>query len=106
MNQSVKTFDGHDHQFTPEEHLQQISAHIIFTEVEQPANLVDSNQWHQRKMACLQFSLTGIAFIWVLQIREILKKVWFAFIPAFEKQVSTQKTAYYAQVNRRKRLKT
>ena len=57
MNKSVKPFDGLDHQYTPEEHLQQIDAHIIFTMGEQPTDPVAFNQWHKQKMAYIQCSL-------------------------------------------------
>ena len=40
MNKSVKTFDYLDHQYTPEEYLYQIDAHMIFTVREQPLDPV------------------------------------------------------------------
>ena len=54
MNKNVKPFDGLDHHYTPEEHLQQIDAHIIFTMGEQPFDLVAYNHWHKRKKAYIQ----------------------------------------------------
>ena len=51
MNKSVKTFDGLDHQSTPEEVLHQVDAHIIFAMGEELLDPVDYNQWHKRKMA-------------------------------------------------------
>ena len=52
-NKSVKTFDGFDHQYTPQEYLLQIDAHTIFTMGEQPLIPVAYNQWHKR-MANIQ----------------------------------------------------
>ena len=98
MNKSVKPFDGLDHQYTPEEYLQQIDAHIIFTMGEQPTDPVAFNQWHKRKMAYIQCSLSGIALSWFLRLHESYKNDWSAFVSAFKKQFSSQKTAYYAQV--------
>ena len=48
INKSVQTFDGLDHQRTPEEHLHQSDAHIIFTMGQQPFDLGSYNQWHKR----------------------------------------------------------
>ena len=58
MNKSVKTFDGLDHQYTPEEFLHQIDAHMIFNMREQPLEPIDDIQWHKRKMAYIKL------FIW------------------------------------------
>ena len=74
MNKSVKPFDGLDHQYTPEEYLQQIDAHIFFTMGEQPIDPVAYNQWHKRKMAYIQCSLSGIALSWFLRLHESYKK--------------------------------
>ena len=63
MNKSVGTFDGLDHQSTPEEDLHQIDAHIFFTMKEKLLNPVACYQWHKQKMASLQCSLTGVASI-------------------------------------------
>ena len=49
MNKSVRTFDGLDHQNTPEECLHPIDAHMIFTMGEPPLDDVGSNQWHKQK---------------------------------------------------------
>ena len=62
INKSFKTFDGLDHQYTPEEYLHQIDAHLIYTTGEQPLDPVSYNQRHKRKMAYIQRSLSGIAF--------------------------------------------
>ena len=66
-------------------HLQPISEHeCIF--------------WHARRMAFIQCSLTGTAFSWYIRLNDTYKQVWHAFVQAFEKQFSSQKNAYYAQV--------
>ena len=80
MNKTVKPFDGLDHQYTPEEYLQQIDAHIIFTMGEQPIDPVAYNQWHKRKMAYIQCSLSGIALSWFLRLHESYKNDWSAFV--------------------------
>ena len=49
MNKSVKPFDGLDHQYTPEEYLQQKDAHNNFTMGEQPLDLLGFNQWKKNK---------------------------------------------------------
>ena len=50
-------------------------------------------------MAFIQRSLSGIALSCSLRLHEIYRKEWSAFVSAFKKkQFSSQKTAYYAQV--------
>ena len=51
MNNSVKTFDGLDRQYTSEEHLQQNDANIITTIGEQTLDPVACVQWHTSRMA-------------------------------------------------------
>ena len=53
---------------------------------EQPLDPVAYNQWHKRKMAYIHCALSGY------------KNDWSAFVSSFKKQFSSQKTAYYAQV--------
>ena len=45
MNKPVITLDGLDHQYTPEEYLLSIEAHMIFTMGEQALDPVVYNQW-------------------------------------------------------------
>ena len=46
MNKLRRIFDVPDHQYSHEEYLHQVDAHMIFTMREQPVDLVACNQWH------------------------------------------------------------
>ena len=46
----------------------------------------------------IQCSLTGTALSWYIRLNDTYKQDWHAFVQAFKKQFSSQKTAYYAQV--------
>ena len=95
---SVKTFDGLDHQYTPEKDLQQIDTHMIFTIGEQPLNLLAGNQWHKRKMAYKQCAVSEVALAWFLRLHEIHKSDRSSFVSAFKKEFPSEKTADHAQV--------
>ena len=49
-------------------------------------------------MAFIQCSLTGTALSWYIRSNDTYKHDWHAFVQAFKKQFSSQKNAYYAQV--------
>ena len=49
-------------------------------------------------MAFIQCPLTGAAISWYTRLNDTYKQEWHAFIQAFKKQFSSQKNAYYAQV--------
>ena len=49
-------------------------------------------------MAFIQCSLTGTALNWYIRLNDTYKQDWHAFVQAFKKQFSSQKNAYYAQV--------
>ena len=49
-------------------------------------------------MAFIQCSLTGTALSWYIRLNDIYKQDWHAFVQAFKKQFSSQKNAFYAQV--------
>ena len=49
-------------------------------------------------MAFIQFSLTGTALSCHIRLNDTYKKDWHTFVQAFKKQFSSQKNAYYAQV--------
>ena len=49
-------------------------------------------------MASIQCSLTGTALSWYIRSNDTYKQDWHAFVQAFKKQFSSQKNAYYAQV--------
>ena len=49
-------------------------------------------------MAFIQCSLTGTALSWYIRLNDTCKHDWHAFVPAFKKQFSSQKNAYYAEV--------
>ena len=50
--ESMKTFDGLDHFYTPEEYLQQVEARLTFAIGEEPQNHpIKIRSWHNRRMA-------------------------------------------------------
>ena len=49
-------------------------------------------------MAFIHCSLTGTALSWYFCSNDTYKQDWSAFVQAFRKQFSSQKNAYYAQV--------
>ena len=49
-------------------------------------------------MAFIQCPLTGTALSWYIRLKDTYKQDWHAFVKAFKKQFSSQKNAYYAQV--------
>ena len=49
-------------------------------------------------MAFIQCSLTGTALSWYIRLNNTYKHDWHAFVQAFKKHISSQKNAYYAQV--------
>ena len=49
-------------------------------------------------MAFIQCSLTGTALSWYILLNDTYKLDWSAFVQAFKIQFSSQKNAYYAQV--------
>ena len=95
----MKPFNGLDHSYTPEEHLQQVEARLTFAIGEEPQNNpVKYRSWHNRRMAYIQCSLIGTALDWYTNLHISYKQQWNAFVQFFKKQFSSQKTAYYAQV--------
>ena len=98
ISEPIKPFDGLDHNYTPEEYLQHIEAHVTFSLGLQPTLEHDYKFWHARRMAFIQCSLTGTALSWYIRLNDTYKHDWHAFEQAFKKQFSSQKNAYYAQV--------
>ena len=49
-------------------------------------------------MAFIQCSLTDTALSWYIRLNDTYKQDWHAFVQAFKIQFSSQKNAYYAQV--------
>ena len=49
-------------------------------------------------MAFIKCSLTGTVLSRYIRLHDSSKQVWHAFVQAFKKQFSSQKNAYYAQV--------
>ena len=95
----MKPFDGLDHSYTPEEYLQQVEARLTFAIGEEPQNNpVKYRSWHNRRMAYIQWSLIGTALDWYTNLHISYKQQWNSFVQLFKKQFSSQKTAYYAQV--------
>ena len=54
--------------------------------------------WHARQFAFIQCSLTGTALSWYIRLNDTYKQDWSAYVQAIRKQFSSQKNAYYAQV--------
>ena len=98
ISEPIKPFDGLDHNYTPEEYLQHIEARVTFSLGLQPTNTHEYKFWHARRMAFTQCSLTGTALSWYIRLNYIYKQDWHAFVQAFKKQFSSQKNAYYAQI--------
>ena len=49
-------------------------------------------------MAFKQCSQTGTALSWYIRLNDTFKQGWHASVQAFKKQFSSQKNAYYAQL--------
>ena len=49
-------------------------------------------------MAFIQCSLTDTALSWYIRLNDTYKQDWSTFVRAFQKQFSSQKNAYHAQV--------
>ena len=98
ISEPIKPFDGLDHNYTPEEYLQHIEARVTFSLGLQPTSEHEYKFWHVRRMAFIQCSLTGTALSWYIRLNDTYKHDWHAFVQAFKKQFSSQKNAYYAQV--------
>ena len=64
----------------------------------QPSTSHEYKFWHARRMAFIQCSLTGTALSWYNRLNDTYKQDWSAFVQDFQKQFSSQKNAYYAQV--------
>ena len=98
ISEPIKPFDGLDHNYTPEEYLQHIEARVTFSLGLQPPTAHEYKFWHARRMAFIQCSLTGTALCRYIRLNDTYKQDWHAFVQAFKKQFSSQKNAYYAQV--------
>ena len=98
ISEPIKPFDGLDHNYTPEEFLQHIEARVTFSLGLQPTLEHEYKFWHARRMAFIQCSLTGTALSWYIRLNDTYKHDWHAFVQAFKNQFSSQKNAYYAQV--------
>ena len=98
FSEPIKSFDGLDYNYTPEEYLQHIEARVTFSLGLQPTNAHEYKFWHARRIAFIQCSLTGTALSWYIRLNDTYKQDWHAFVQAFKKQFSSQKNAYYAQV--------
>ena len=98
ISEPIKPSDGLDHNYTPEEYLQHIDARVTYSLGLQPTSEHEYEFWHARRMAFIQCSLTGTALSWYIRLNNTYKHDWHAFVQAFKKQFSSQKNAYYAQV--------
>ena len=91
ISEPIKPFDGLDHQYTPEEYLQNIDARVTFSLGLQPSNPFEYKNWHARRMALIQCSLTGTALDWYINLHDTYKEEWNSFVQLFKKQFSSQK---------------
>ena len=88
----MKPFDGLDHFYTPEEHLQQVEARLTFAIGEKPQNNpVKNRSWHYRRMANIQCSLIETALDWYTNLHISNKQQWNSYVQLFKKQFSSQK---------------
>ena len=95
----MKPFDGLDLSYTPEEYLKQVEERLTFAIGGEPQNNpVKYRSWHNRRMAYIQCSLIGTALDWYTNLLISYKQQWNSFVLLFKKQFSSQKTAYYAEV--------
>ena len=97
-SEPINSFDGLDHNYTPEEYLHHIEARVTFSIGLQPTSENEYKFWHARRMAFIQCSLTGTALSWYIRLIDTYKQDWHVFVQVFKKQISSQKNAYYAQV--------
>ena len=98
ISEPIKPFNGLDHKYTSEEYLQHIEARVTFSLGLQPTSEQENKFWHARRMAFIQCSLIGTALSWYIRLNDTYKHDWHAIVQAFKKQFSSQKNAYYAQV--------
>ena len=98
ISDPIKPFDGLDHNYTPEEYLQHTEAHVKFSLGLQATSENKYKFWHACRMAFIQCCLTGTALSWYIRLNDTYKHDRHAFVQAFKKQSSSQKNAYYAQV--------
>ena len=98
ISEPNKPFDGLDHNYTPEEYLQHIEVRVTFSLGLQPTSEPEYKFWHACRMVFIQCSLRGTALSWYIRLNDTYKHDWHAFVQAFEKQFSSQKNFYYAQV--------
>ena len=98
ISEPIKPFDGLDHNYTPEEYLQDIEARVTFLLGLQQTSDTEYKFLHARRMAFIQCSLTGTALSWCIRLNDTYKQDWHAFVQTFKKQFSSHKNAYYAQV--------
>ena len=98
ISEPIEPFDGLDHNYTPEEYLQHIEARVTFSLGLQPTTVNEYKFWHARRMVFIQCSLTGTALSWYIRLNDAYRQDWNAFVQAFKRQFSSQKNAYYAQV--------
>ena len=88
LNKSVKTFDGLDHQYTPQELIHQIDAQMIFTRGgEHPFDLLAWYYCYKQKTPHIHCSLCEITLSWFLRLHEFYKNDWSAVVSAIQKKI-------------------
>ena len=86
-----------DHNYTPEEYLQHIQACVTFSLGLQPITAHKYEFWHARRMDFIQCSLTGTALSRYICLNDTYKQI-LTFLYRHLKTFSSQKNAYYAQI--------
>ena len=91
--ETIKPFDGFDHNCTPSEYLQHIEARVTFSLCLLPTSDHEYKFWHARRMAFIQCSLTGTALSWYIGLYDTYNQDGHAFVQAVKKQFSSQQNA-------------
>ena len=93
ISEPIKSFDGLDHKYTPDEFLQHIEPRVtFFFSGLPPTTSHEFKLWHAQRMAFIQCSLTGTALSWYIRSNDTYKQDWSAFVHAFEKQFFLNRT--------------
>ena len=67
ISETIKSFDGLDPKYTPEEYLQHIDARVTFSLGLQRTTSQEYKFWHARRMTFIQCSLTNTALSWYIR---------------------------------------
>ena len=85
ISEPIKPFDGLDHNYLPEDHLQHIEARVTFSLGLQPTSEHEYKFWHARCLAFIQCSLTGTALSWYIRLNDTYRLA--RFCTRFQKTI-------------------